>query len=177
MIYTLPFRCLAILLSILLVSTPLLAQFPEPLAQMMEDESSPDEQQGSSDENNESGQIYAPASQEPPAQVQQAEPTAAPRISLGDVEEQAKMDARADSKGGVWFVVGCLLGCIGPLIAYLIEPNPQAMRLVGQSPEYVAAYTDAYKKQAKSQNAKQAFLGCLVGTAISVGLQLMFMTL
>jgi hypothetical protein len=96
---------------------------------------------------------------------------AAPQMeteALASVADQAKMDAKADVKGGTWFVVGCLLGLVGWIIAYVVEPNPPATRLLGKSADYVAVYTDAYKKEAKSLQARKALSGCLVGEAISI---------
>ena len=85
-------------------------------------------------------------------------------------------DAQADIRGGTWFAVGCLLGCSGWLVAYMIEPNPPVTRLLGKTPEYIAAYSDAYKKEGKKIQTGKALTGCLVGTALSVGLELLMMS-
>jgi hypothetical protein len=84
------------------------------------------------------------------------------------IAEQARLDARVDVKGGLWFVVGCLLGLIGWIIAYVIEPNPPATRLLGKSADYVAVYIDSYKKEGKSIQSKRALSGCLVGEGITI---------
>ena len=80
---------------------------------------------------------------------------------------EAERQAQSDISGGTWFVIGCLAGLIGYLIA-MQEPNPPATPLLGKSPEYVAAYTDCYRKKGKSIKTKNALTGCLVGTGISV---------
>jgi hypothetical protein len=44
------------------------------------------------------------------------------------------------------------------------------MQLMGKSPEYVAAYTDCYRKKGKSIKTKNALTGCLVGTGVTVAI-------
>lgn len=75
--------------------------------------------------------------------------------------------AQSDISGGTWFAIGCLAGLIGYLIA-MSEPNPPAMQLLGKSPEYVAAYSDCYRKKGKNIKSKNALTGCLVGTGATV---------
>jgi hypothetical protein len=75
--------------------------------------------------------------------------------------------AQSDISGGTWFAIGCLAGLIGYLIA-MSEPNPPAMQLMGKSPEYVAAYTDCYRKKGKNIKSKNALTGCLVGTGATI---------
>lgn len=79
----------------------------------------------------------------------------------------AERQAQSDISGGTWFALGCLFGIIVYLIA-LQEPNPPATQLLGKSPEYVAAYTDCYRKKGKQIKSKNALTGCLIGTAASV---------
>jgi hypothetical protein len=78
--------------------------------------------------------------------------------------QQAKLDAERDAaantSGGLWFVAGCLGGVIGLILSYYLLPNPPQASLLGKSPEYVAAYTDAYKLKAKSIQTKKAWTGC-----------------
>ncbi len=76
--------------------------------------------------------------------------------------------ARADVSGGLWFIAGCLGGVIGVVVAYVFEPNPPATYLLGKSPEYVAAYTDAYRATAKSVQTSRAITGCIVESLLSV---------
>lgn len=78
--------------------------------------------------------------------------------------------ARVNTNGSVWLAIGCLGGisCLGGIIgiaiAYVVEPSPPATTLLGKSPEYVAAYTDAYKMTAKSIQTSKAWTGCIVGS-------------
>ena len=126
-------------------------------------------------------ELEPPKTAQPPSQTQAAPPdatkppqqTSSSRESADDAAYMAYSDARADVNGGTWFTIGCLLGCTGWLIAYMIEPNPPATRLLGKSPEYIAVYSDAYKKEAKKIQAQKALQGCLVGTLLTVMLQLM----
>ena len=76
--------------------------------------------------------------------------------------------ANASVNGTTWFLAGFLPGClygvtglIGVLFAYVYEPNPSAMLLVGKSAEYVAAYTDAYRATAKKKQTNKAWEGCI----------------
>jgi hypothetical protein len=98
----------------------------------------------------------------------------------GDIEEkqenpciQAYLDAERETRDILWLGAGCLLGCLGIGAAYLIEPSPSTMNLLGKSPEYVAAYTDCYTNKGRSIQTNKALIGCIVGTllwsAVSIG--------
>ncbi len=82
--------------------------------------------------------------------------------------QQACVDAEAqatqDINGTTWFLIGCIIGVWGYIVAIALESNPPSAALVGQSPEYVAAYTDCYKRKAKEIKSKNALYGCLAGT-------------
>jgi len=80
----------------------------------------------------------------------------------------AKKDAEAETSSALWFIAGCLGGWLGLLIAHVYSPSPPAARLVGKSPEYVAAYTDCYKKRAKEIQTKNAWTGCGIYAAAVV---------
>ncbi|NUM80177.1 hypothetical protein HUU42_05170 [bacterium] len=80
----------------------------------------------------------------------------------------AEQRAEMDINGGTWFIIGCLGGIIGWLIAEAVDSNPPATELVGKSEEFVAKYSDCYKAKAKSIKTSKAITGCLVGTGISV---------
>lgn len=80
-----------------------------------------------------------------------------------DAERQATSDVNSTT----WLAIGCLTGVIGYLIA-MQESNPPATQLLGKSPEYVAAYTDCYRKKTKQIKTKNALTGCLVATAAYV---------
>ena len=84
-------------------------------------------------------------------------------IACADAERQA----RSDISGGTWFLIGCVIGPIGYLLS-MTEPNPPSTHLLGKSPEYVAAYTDCYRRMGKSIKTKNAMTGCLVGTGVSI---------
>ena len=80
-----------------------------------------------------------------------------------DAERQAESDVDSTT----WFAIGCLLGLVGWLIGMVSETSPPAAQLMGKSPEYVAVYTDCYKKKAKSIKTSKALIGCLVGTGVT----------
>lgn len=75
--------------------------------------------------------------------------------------------ARARVNGTLWLLIGCIGGEVGIIVAYLLEPNPPSTQLLGKSPEYVAAYTDAYKVTAKSIQSRKAWTGCIASNVIA----------
>ncbi len=77
-----------------------------------------------------------------------------------------QMDGKANTNGILWLGAGCLFELVGLAAAYLYTPNPPAMRLLGKSPEYVAAYTDAYGDAAKSVQTNNAWIGCIASTLV-----------
>ncbi len=95
----------------------------------------------------------------------------------GDACLQAQMDAERDVTGPLWFGAGCLFGILGVGAAYLIEPSPSAMSLLGKSPEYVAVYTNCYKNKGSSIQTKNAWTGCLIGAATETVIYLIYVAL
>lgn len=86
---------------------------------------------------------------------------------------QARMDAQRDADGKLWLISSCLLGVttlIGAiallLLASLLDPSPPMSRLMGKSPEYVAAYTDTYRAEVKRIRTDNALLGCFLGYGV-----------
>jgi hypothetical protein len=82
-------------------------------------------------------------------------------------------DGRTDTSSRLWRGVGCLLGPLGVATAYFTIPNPSPTRLLGKSPEYVAAYSDAYRAAAKRAQANNAWTGfaiCLVSVGVGAGI-------
>jgi hypothetical protein len=79
-----------------------------------------------------------------------------------------EQSARANTSGMAWMAIGCIGGLLGVIVAYVYEPNPSITMLLGKSPEYVAAYTDAYKSAAKNTQTSKAWVGCIASTLLSV---------
>ena len=89
----------------------------------------------------------------------------------------AEQDANKDVNKPLWFGVGCVLtglfflpeplGYIVPpsglVGTYFYQPTPPPSRLIGKSPEYVAAYTSTYKAKSGKIQAQWASAGCLGG--------------
>ena len=97
----------------------------------------------------------------------EAEGTASEGAVAGQSDiDQGRLDGERDAKTEVgstlWFMAGCCISATGVLFAYLYTPNPPASRLLGKSPEYVAAYTDAYRAAAKGVQTSNAWSGCVV---------------
>lgn len=72
--------------------------------------------------------------------------------------------ARAAVNGSMWLAIGCLGNVLGLIVSYVYQPNLPATQLLGKSPEYVAAYTDAYKISAKKSQVSKAWIGCIFST-------------
>ncbi len=77
-----------------------------------------------------------------------------------DPAKDAQLAAEENTSKILWFGAGFLGGIIGVILAYVIKPSPPASTLVGKSPDYVAAYTDAYKDECKRIQTKYAWIGC-----------------
>jgi hypothetical protein len=73
-----------------------------------------------------------------------------------------EQSARANVNGNIWMLAGCVGSWLGVLLAYIYEPTPPATMLLGKSPEYVAAYTDAYRATAKSIQISKVWTGCII---------------
>lgn len=84
--------------------------------------------------------------------------------------QDANRDATADHKSGMWFVVGCLFPGIGLLTSQFVPRNAPASALIGKTPQYVATYTETYKRKKKRLQARSAVGGCLTGTLITGGI-------
>jgi len=78
--------------------------------------------------------------------------------------------AKANTNGTLWLAVGCLGGIVGVAVAYVVDSQPSATMLLGKSPEYVAAYSDAYRATGKSVQTGKAWTGCLLSALVYVGL-------
>jgi len=74
--------------------------------------------------------------------------------------------ARANTNGMLWMAIGCVGSWIGILAAYIYAPSPPTTQLLGKSPEYVAAYTDAYKETAKKVQTGKVWTGCITSAVL-----------
>ena len=70
--------------------------------------------------------------------------------------------AKANANTTLWFFAGCCLNMYGVVTSYIYEPTPSAVELLGKSPEYVAAYTDAYTNISKSIQMRSSLTGLMV---------------
>lgn len=93
---------------------------------------------------------------------------AAPILSQQDACMQAQVDAQSDVNSIVWFGAGFLCGVFGWGAAYLVEPTPNTMRLVGQEADFVAVYTQCYKTEGKKIQTTKAMYGCLAAAAFNL---------
>ncbi len=74
----------------------------------------------------------------------------------------AERDAESDAKKVTWFFIGFVGNILGVIIASLYEPTPPASRLLGESSEYAALYTDGYKAKSRKIQIRQSIIGCVV---------------
>ena len=92
----------------------------------------------------------------------------------------AEADANKDISKVLCFSAGCVLSALfflpspygyllpptGIIGAYSYQPSPSPSRLIGKSPEYVAAYTAAYQLKRGAIQAQWTSAGCLSGCVI-----------
>lgn len=88
----------------------------------------------------------------------------------GDACVAGQRDARHDVNGLLWFAMGCVFPILGLVAAFVIEPSPPAIGLVGKSSEYVAAYTDCYKDKARDIQTHKALIGFLCVPTLGIAL-------
>lgn len=92
------------------------------------------------------------------------EPPPSPREPCAEAELQANSDTNSTA----WMIGGCLALGLTVIAAQVLEPEPPAAALLGQPPEYVAVYTDCYKRAAKKRRTNKALTGCLIGAGAYV---------
>ncbi len=83
---------------------------------------------------------------------------------------QAQQDVEMEVNKTLWLAVGFFFGLLGVGAAYLIEPSPRSSRLLGKSPEYVAAYTDCYKDAGRRIQTNAAIKGCVIGVLVQAAM-------
>jgi len=84
-----------------------------------------------------------------------------------------ELAARARVNRQLWFAGGCFGGLLVVIFAHVYEPTPPAIDLLGKSPEYAAAYTDAYRTTSKNIQSNRALTGCVIGVLAEVALYAM----
>jgi hypothetical protein len=88
---------------------------------------------------------------------------AAPVFAQQTEYDQGRLQGELDAKGQpIWILSGLLLGPIGLILPWVINPSVPGANLIGKSAEYVAGYMDGYRHEAKPKN----FLYSLVGFAV-----------
>jgi hypothetical protein len=90
---------------------------------------------------------------------------------------QGRLDGEAAAKGdALWFAAGCFFGCLGVLAAYILsDASPPMSMLVGKSPTYISAYTEAFKAKKKIRDTTTAAIG--MGVSAVTYLVLYFLVL
>jgi len=98
----------------------------------------------------------------------------APAFAQQSEYEQGKLQGELDAKGqAVWILSGLLLGPIGLILPWVINPHVPGANLIGKSLEYVTGYMDGYRHDAKPKNFLYSLIGFAVwgavATAVLVG--------
>lgn len=75
--------------------------------------------------------------------------------------QDAERDAEAHISKGMWFGIGCIFPGVGLLAPYFYQPAPPTSVLLGKSPEYIAYYTDTYKRKTQNLQFTSALGGCV----------------
>jgi len=82
---------------------------------------------------------------------------------------QGWLDGQADAEGsGVWILSGLLLGPIGIILPWVINPKVPGARLIGKSVGYVEGYTAGYRQKAKPKNFYYSLIGFGVWAVVAV---------
>ena len=77
----------------------------------------------------------------------------------------ANQQAARDVDKTTWTILGCLSPVIAYLVAVSVKPAPPATALLGKSPEYVAMYTDCYSREAQGRKVSGVKTGCYINVA------------
>ena len=87
-----------------------------------------------------------------------------------EAKAAAEADAESQTNKTAWLALGCLGGVIAVVAGYVYAPSPPVGALLGKSPEYIAAYSDAYAQKAKGIQGRNAMYGCVLNTVLVVAL-------
>ena len=91
----------------------------------------------------------------------------AQQYSVQAAAATAERDAQANTDPSFWFIIGCFGNVLGLIYANYATPSPPAVRLIGKSPEYVAVYSDAFKKKSKELQTNLAVRGCIANFIVA----------
>lgn len=80
--------------------------------------------------------------------------------------QTAERDAEAHHNTPMWVLIGCIFPGVGLLSPYFYQTTPPVSALIGKSPEYVAYYTDTYKRKTQNLQFQSAAGGCIAGACL-----------
>ncbi len=87
--------------------------------------------------------------------------------SIGQVEQDAKRDAKLDFSLINWIFAGYACNIFGVAYAYFVNPQIPTSRMIGKSPVYVETYSLVFKQSVKRKRTIAASAGCIAGTLMS----------
>ena len=80
--------------------------------------------------------------------------------SMTEDYNQGWLDGQADAEGsGVWILSGLLLGPIGIILPWVINPKVPGARLIGKSVGFVEMFSAGYRQKAKPKNFYYSLIG------------------
>lgn len=96
---------------------------------------------------------------------------AAPVFAQQEDYQMGRLQGEVDARGqAVWILSGLLLGPIGLILPWVINPRVPGANLIGKSAEWVAGYMDGYRHEAKPKNFLYSLVGFAVWGAAAVAL-------
>jgi len=96
---------------------------------------------------------------------------AAPAFAQQEDYQMGRLQGEVDARGqAVWILSGLLLGPIGLILPWVINPRVPGANLIGKSAEWVAGYMDGYRHEAKPKNFLYSLVGFAVWGAAAVAL-------
>ena len=109
-----------------------------------------------------------------PEETTPAQPAVAPRVAAVEPELPGAAEGMADGRRDAaklsvtsWRVGGFFLSVFAVGAAYLYDPAPPAINLVGKTPEYLTAYDRTYRVKARQQIRDAAMQGCIANLVLS----------
>lgn len=77
-------------------------------------------------------------------------------------------DAKYYQESSTFIRLNYISPFVGTVSALLYSPSPPTQRFIGKSPEYISAYTDAYKSKARWIRVQMAASGAATGCVVSI---------
>ncbi len=92
--------------------------------------------------------------------------------SAAQAAHDGKTDGAALGNWALWALAGFALSIPGVVVAHVwpAPSEPDASRLVGKPPAYVAAYQQSYRRSVRSRRTYMAFAGCVTSGVVALSI-------